>query len=154
MKTITLVFALAIIVPASAFAWFASFSSPQLGFPDGTPPETIKKVIDYLNKDLTFIDGNFFNEFTTQKFSGSASKLNDLIQLLHVSRFELKVAFGDLKDDRVTFTLFQNAHPEEATITVNTTKRDFKLSELQFQIPPTKGTVESGAPPNAVPPRR
>lgn len=151
MKTIPFMLALAIIVPASAFAWFSTFSSPQLGFPDGTPPETINKVINYLNKDLTFIEGNFFNEYTTQRFSGSASKLNDLIQLLHVSRFELKVAFADLKDDRVTFVLSQNDHQEQATITINTTKGDFKWSELRIQISPA---IEPSAPPNAAPPRR
>jgi len=146
MKRILLLFALAVIIPVSAFARGGKLSTLTVFFPNGTPTESMKEVSNYLTKDLTLIEGSFINQFITQSFSGSTGKLIELIELLHTNQFELKVAFADLKDDRVTFSLCQNAAgPGKAMITVNTTKEDFKMSELKIQIPPAKGNVEPDA---------
>ncbi len=143
MKTILLMLALAMVIPSSAFGFGASFSSPQLGFPKGTPPSTIDQVLHYLQKEVTFVDGSFINEFTTQDFSGSPRNVTDLIQLLHRSGFELKITFADLRNDRIAFRLFQNSHQSQTIITINTAKKDFKLSELSIQIPPSSDSTSN-----------
>jgi hypothetical protein len=147
---LSLLFAFAAIIPTSAFAWAGKLSTLTLAFPDGTPPETQEKVRHYL--DLTFVEGEFMNQHITQRFSGSADHLSELIQMLHTNRFELKVEFADLKDERVSFSLYQmmGAGAEvEATITINTAKKDFNWSELKFQIPPAKRNIEPDVSPKA-----
>jgi hypothetical protein len=137
MKKMLVLFASTMIVPVLAFAWAGPLSTPQLGFPAGTSSETQKKVTDYLNKEVKFVEGSFFNETTTQRFSGSTAKLNELIQLLHKAHFELKVEFADLKDARIAFSLFQNdaSAKGKAIITVNTQGKQLNWSELKIQIP-------------------
>ena len=149
MKRILLLFALAVIIPTSAFAVAGTLSTLTLAFPDGTPPEIQEKVSHYLTHDLALIEGKFMSTHITQSFSGSTSRLSELIQMLHTNQFALNVGFADLKDDRVNFLIYQNmAGRSEATITINTTKKDFKWSELKIQIPSAKRKIEPDAPPN------
>src|SRR2546422_642056 len=103
MKTFRFLLALAVIIPASAFAVAGTLSTLTIFYPDGTSPETQKQVSNYLTHDLTLIEGHFFTTAITQSFSGSTGQLNELIQMLQLNRFELKVEFADLKDDGVTF---------------------------------------------------
>ncbi len=155
MKRIILLFALAAALPTSAFARGGELSTITLGFRDGTPSEIRTKVHNFLNQNYTFVKGTFLNTFISQRFAGSPGKLNDLIQLLHASQFELKVEFADLKDDGATFLLSQNmTAPGEATITINVTKGEFRWSELKFQIPRGRGDVEPGGPANGSQPVR
>jgi hypothetical protein len=147
MKTILLLCALTLLSSASAFARGGKLSTLTLGFPDGATPEARAKVINFLTQEFTMIEGSFINQFTTQSFSGSTTKLNELIRLLNASQFELKVAFGDMKDDRVVFALSQTAGGAgETTITVNVASKDLKWSDLQIQIPPAKLKIEPNIP--------
>jgi hypothetical protein len=141
MKRILLLAAAVMTVATSVFGWGGPISSPQLGFPTGTSKETVTKVIQYLSKDVTFVDGNFLNEYSHQGFSGSAKKVGELIDLLHtVGKFELRVSFANLKDDRIAFSISQNGkNQEQLTITINTARKDLELSELTIQIPSPKG---------------
>ena len=142
MKQCILAVALATIVPVSAFALGGKISSPQLQFPDGATQETIAKVLDYLRNDLGFVEGSFVNEFSSQEFSGSAKKVTGLIQLLERSGFEFTVRFGDLNDDRITLRLSQNTSRRETALTINTTKKDFALSDLVIHLPASRTDVE------------
>src|SRR5437870_5494943 len=112
MKTILKLSFLTVLlgVPVTPWAKALSFdiSEPQLVFPERTPPETEKEVIKFLNKAVTFVQGGFMNDSLGEGFSGSTAKLNDLIQLLHTCRFELKLEFADFKNDGVSFSVFQN----------------------------------------------
>jgi hypothetical protein len=154
MKQNIIAVTLAIIVPVSAFALGGNISSPQLQFPDGAKHETIVKLLDYLRNDLMFIEGSFINEFTSQGFSGSATKATGLIQLLQQSGFELTVQFADLKDDRIALRLSQDSRRRETTLVINITKKDFVLSDLVVHLPARGTGVEQGAAPNAALPRR
>lgn len=154
MKQIILAVALAIVIPVSAFGLGGSFSSPELQFPDRATPETTSKVLDYLRNDLTFVEGSFVNEFTNQEFSGSATKVTGLIQLLQRSGFGLTVQFLEIKDDRIALRISQNTRQRETVLSINTTKKDFVLSDLKIHIPANGTDVEQGAAPNAAPPRR
>ena len=148
MKRILFLLAFEVIIPASAFAWAGKLSTPQLAFAEDTPKETVKKVDTFINKDLTFVEGSFFNALNTMRFSGSTAKLNDLIQLLHNAQLEVKVTFDDFKDDRVTLSLVQDTtNPKKVAITINATKKDIKWSDLKIQIPPVKGKVQTQVPP-------
>jgi len=153
MKQIILAVVLVLIIPVPTFGLGGRISSPQLQFPDRATPETISKVLDYLRNDLTFVEGSFVNEFTSQAFSGSAVKVTGLIRLLQRSGFGFTVQFADLKDDRIALRMFQNARQRETVLTVNTTKKDFVLSDLKIHLPAIGTDVEDAAP-NAAPPRR
>jgi hypothetical protein len=154
MKQIILAVALALIIPVSAFGLGGSISSPELQFPDRTTQDTISKVLDYLRNDLIFVEGSFVNEFASQGFSGSPTKVTGLIQLLQRSGFGFTVQFSDLKDDRIALRISQNTRQRETVLTINTAKKDFVLSDLIIQFPGSRANVEQGAAPNAALPRR
>ncbi|MFM6129068.1 MAG: hypothetical protein ACKPBV_10045 [Sphaerospermopsis kisseleviana] len=143
------------MVAVSVLGWGGPISSPELGFAAGTSKEAITKIMQYLRKEVTFVDGNFINEHTYQGYSGSARKLDELIKLLHdVGKFQMKVSFANLKDDRITFSISQNMREQALTITINTARKDLDLSELTIRIPSPEGSIEPTAPPNAATPRR
>ncbi len=52
MKRSLLLLALAVIIPASAFAWGGKLSTLTVFFPNGTPTETMKNVSNYLTNRL------------------------------------------------------------------------------------------------------
>jgi hypothetical protein len=135
MKRHFLLLAVLLVAATSAFGWAGPITSPQLGFPQGTPPETIKKVIDYLQQELTFVEGSFINEFSNQAFSGTAKQVTGLIQLLERSGFDLTVKFFGDKDNRVALRISQNARPNEAILFINTAKKDLDLSGLVIHLP-------------------
>jgi hypothetical protein len=154
MKQIILAVALTVVIPVSAFGLGGSISSPEFQFPDRTTQDTIPKVLDYLRNDLTFVEGSFVNEFASQGFSGSATKVTGLIQLLQRSGFGFTVQFSDLKDERISLRISQNTRQGETVLIINTTKKDFVLSDLKIQFPANRANVEQGAAPNAALPRR
>lgn len=154
MKQIILAVALGLILPVSAFGLGGSISSPELQFPDRATQDTISKVLDYLRKDLIFVQGSFVNEFSSQGFSGSATKVTGLIRLLQRSGFEFKVQFRALKDDRIALSISQNSRQRETVLTINTAKQDFALSDLIIQFPGSRANVEQGPAPDAALPLR
>lgn len=135
MKQVLLAAALAVLSPLSAFGLGGSLSSPELRFPDRATETTISAVLGYLRGDLTFIEGSFINEFTTQEFSGSATKVAGLIQLLQRSGFALTVQFHDLKDSRAALRISQNSIQEGTVLTINTACENFTLSDLKIELP-------------------
>jgi hypothetical protein len=144
--------ALALLIPMSALAWGGKLSTLTVFYPADTPAETAKKVNDYLTQDVTLVEGKFINEFITQTFSCSTAKLNELISLLRTNQFDLTVTFADLADGRLAFSLYQSAgEPGKATITVNMTAKDFKLSDLKIHIAPAKRNIEPDSPTKASP---
>lgn len=154
MKQVILAVGLAAFIPVSAFGLGGSVSSPEFHFPDSAKKETISKVLDYLRKDLTFIQGSFVNEFSGQDYSGSAKSVAGFIQLLQRSGFEFTVQFGDLKDDRIALSIHQNTRQRETVLTINTAKKDFVLSDLKIQFSTSRPDVEQGPAPSAAFPRR
>ena len=141
MKALIL-FALAAMVPAFAFARSGTLHTITIGFPDGASTSAVKKVRSCLAQDFSFVRGEYFSISTFQSFSGPTEDLNKLIQLLQASQLELKVGFSDLKDDEISFVLSQNqAAPRKIEITVNTTRKDIRWSELKIQTK-SKGDVE------------
>jgi hypothetical protein len=124
MKLSFLLFIVAFVLPEVAFGLGGAIRSPRLGFPDNTPPEAIKKVMDTLNGDFTFVDGGFINEITSQRFTSPVKKLGALIVLLHDAHFKLRLAFAELKSESVTFEIFQDAHQmQNVVITINTASK-------------------------------
>ena len=144
VKQIIFAVALAVVIPVSAFGLGGSISSPELQFPERATQDTISNVLDYLRADLTFVEGSFVNEFTSQSFSGSATKVTGLIQLLQRSGFGFTVQFSDLKDDLIAVRISQNTRQRETVLTLNTANKDFVLSDLKIQFPASGTDVEPG----------
>lgn len=154
MKHSTLAIALGIIVPFCALGLGGTFSSPQLQFPEGATQETITKVINYLRNDLTFVEGSFINEYSSEGLSGSTKKVSSLIQLLQASGFELTVGFADLKNDRIAVQISQDSRRRTTTLTLNTARKDFAPSDLTIHLPASRtDAAQSLAPGTAPPPR-
>ncbi len=154
MRHVILAVVLAVIIPVSAFGLAGKIPSPQLQFPDRATQETVSEVLNYLRNQLTFVDGSFFSESSSQNFSGSAPDVTGLIQLLQRSGFGLTVQFADLKDDRIALTIYQDVRQKETVLFINTTKKDFVLSDLKIHLPANATGAEHGAAPTAAPLRR
>lgn len=79
MKNLTIAIFLTILISLDSFGWSGKLISPQLGLSSDLSDSQIERVhslINYMTNDLTFIEGSFINQFSSQRFGGTAEKVS------------------------------------------------------------------------------
>lgn len=122
------------VLPAIALGLAGKTSSPSLSFPPDTAEETISKTLKFLNEEVAFIEGWFFNEFQGQTFHGDGASISKALNTLREAGLEITLKFAELADAEAAFQLNQGGRAE-TTMTINVAHPEFEWDQLEVRLP-------------------
>ncbi len=138
MKTLFLSLSILVLLPVHASAIGGKIGSPQIGYRaqiNKAQKEKVHRLLRYMRDELKFIDGSFVNEFSTQRFGGTAEEVSQFIGLLKTTGlWEVEVEFRDFEEQQSAFTLHQNSS-HTINVTVNSGRNDFLLKDFSQHLP-------------------
>jgi hypothetical protein len=139
MKNLTIAIFLTILISLDSFGWSGKLISPQLGLSSDLSDSQIERVhslINYMTNDLTFIEGSFINQFSSQRFGGTAEKVSCFLKRIRTEDlWKVEVYFSDFEEQETAFSLFQGAQKDTITIFVNSGRHDFLLNHFSEYLP-------------------
>ena len=125
---------LSLLVSFNAFGIGAKLGSPEIGHRAGiseAQEKRVSAVLAFMNSDLKFIEGNFINQFSYQRFGGTAEKVVKFIALLEAARiWEIHVDFRDFEEQESAFSFHQDSS-DRLQVIVNSGRADFSLRDFQ-----------------------
>jgi hypothetical protein len=134
-----LVLPLVLGVVSTAWGIGGTLSTPIFGYHPGIDAATKEKAIsalDFMRKELKFLDGNYVNEFFHHRFGGTAPNTSRFVELLKESgAWQVRVAFRDFGEQETAFTLNQVMPSDEVLVTINSGRDDFRLKDFQAHLP-------------------
>ncbi|MBD3676239.1 MAG: hypothetical protein HUJ26_22235 [Planctomycetaceae bacterium] len=130
------------LLPANASAIGGKIGSPQIGHRgeiNKAHKERVHHLIRYMRDELTFIEGSFINEYSTQRFGGTSEKASRLIGLLKAAGvWKVEVRFREFGEQETALTLHQDSS-DTVTVTVNSGRDDFLLKDFAKHLPQPGG---------------
>ena len=138
MKALFTSIAVLVSLSANAFGLGGDIKFPEIGHRETISKKQekdVRTVIDYMDKELSFIEGSFVNEFSTQRFGGTSAKASAFITLLRdTGLWEVQVVLQDFGEKQSTLTLSQSS-PQSLAVIVNSGREDFLLKDFQGFLP-------------------
>ena len=139
MKLPILLLLTILLFPALAYGLAGTETSPSLSYQSGIDAkqkEKVNKALEYMQSNLNFLEGNFINEFTFQRFGGDAKQVVHLIHLLQeVGLWKVQVQFRNFGEEKTAFTLNQGLREDQLSIIINSGRSDFSLKDFAAFIP-------------------
>ncbi|MBT4865683.1 MAG: hypothetical protein HON53_11300 [Planctomycetaceae bacterium] len=126
------------LFPVTANALGGKLTSPSLSYRSDSSAikkEKINKVIQFMGSDLKFIEGSFLNQFSFQRFGGTAKQVLRLIKLLNEAGLPVSIQFRDFGEQKSAFTLDEDSSKDYRRIIINSRRDDFKLSDFRAFLP-------------------
>jgi hypothetical protein len=124
---------------SATFGWGGKLSNPEFGYRGGLDANRQKKAAiasKFMTDELKFIDGQFINQFVTNRFGGTSQQTSRLIELLNdADAWKVRVQFQDLGEQDSALSLWQNMASDEVVVTVNSGRNDFRLKDFQAYLP-------------------
>jgi hypothetical protein len=120
---------------------------PLFGYPDKLGADEQKKAriaLEFMHKELKFIDGEFINEFVHHRFGGTAQQTAKFIDLLKdAGAWQVRVSFKDFGEQDSALMLYQVMPRNTVDVIINSGRKDFGLKDFQDHLP--KFGEQSGA---------
>jgi len=104
---------------------------------DKAQKERVKELVEYLNEELTFIEGGRTPGLSqVQRFGGTAAKTSHFIGLLKsAGLWEIRVRFRDFGEQKSAFLIIDHSSPNLKTVEINSGRQDFLLKHFTEHLP-------------------
>jgi hypothetical protein len=126
-------------VSSTAFGIGGKLSRPLFGYRAGLDADQQQKAqiaLRFMEEELHFIDGQYVNQFVHHRFGGTSQQTSRFIELLNeAASWKVRVHFRDFGEQESAFTLDQIMVDDTVRVTVNSGRKDFRLSDFQPYLP-------------------
>lgn len=137
---------------STAFGIGGRLTRPMMGYPadlDFEAQQKAQTALQYMQDELTFVDGSWVNQFFRHRFGGTAAQTARFLALLEDGPWTVRVAFRDFGEQQAAFTVNQVMGNNTLWVTVNSAREDFRLSDFQSYLPrPSWQPSSEKAPPD------
>jgi hypothetical protein len=138
MKTYFTTIMMLLAFSLSAFGLSMDIRSPEIGCRANLgkkEQDTMRGVVEFMNKELSLIEGSFINELSNQRFGGSSAQVAAFIRLLRDAKlWQVQVVFEDFGEQNSALTLSQSS-PESLRLCINSGREDFRLKDFKDFLP-------------------
>ena len=139
MRGLSLVLLSLVLASPSALGLGGDLAGPSIAHPANLDParkKQIKRLYAHMREKLVFLEGSFINEFSYQRFGGSAQGLLGLIERLNeIGLWQVEVQFRDFGEQDSAFSMDQNSATSYVRVMVNSGREDFRIRDFRAWLP-------------------
>lgn len=136
MKALAASFVLSLALPLTAAGWGGPLQGPMLPPSNTVTDAQSKQMMDFMTKELKFVEGSFINAFSSQTFTGTSSPVARFIALVKESgAWDVTVIFKDMADPKAGLRIVSDDSPGKIKMVVNLGREDFLLKDFAAFLP-------------------
>jgi predicted small lipoprotein YifL len=131
MKALIVSVALSLALSWTAAGWGGPLQGPMLPPSNTVTDAQSTQILEFMTRELKFVEGSFINEYTSQTFTGTSAQVARFIALVKESKgWEVAVIFRDLGNPKAGLQISSGKDAGKIAIVVNLGREDFLLKDF------------------------
>lgn len=136
MKALTVSVALSLALSAATWGIGGPIQGPMIPPSYTVTDEQSQQLLEFMTKELKFVEGSFINEYTSQTFTGSSAQVARFITLVKETKaWQVTVIFRDLGDAKAGLQISNGKDRAKLALVVNLGREDFRLKDFAAYLP-------------------